>query len=92
MALPGMPTNGAKEEQDTAVIDFGIEIDTVNLTARLPEENLQKVRNATSAALASKSISLLDICSLIRYLSFCAKAVRLGRVLKGLSFALVSDR
>lgn len=80
MALLGMPNNESKEEQGTAVIVFGIEIDTVNLIARLPQEKLQKVRDATSAALASKSISLLDIRSLIGYLSFCAKAVRLGRV------------
>ena len=56
-----MPNNGAKEEQGTIVIIFGIEIDTVNLIARLPQAKLQKVRDATSAALASRSISLLDV-------------------------------
>ena len=55
MALLGMPNNGAKEEQGTVVIVFGIEIDTVNLIARLPQDKLEKVRDATSAALASKS-------------------------------------
>lgn len=78
-ALLSMPHNKTKE-QGTSVVVFGIEIDTVNSIARLPQEKLHKVRNATSAALASKSISLLDICSLIGYLSFCAKAVWLGRV------------
>lgn len=80
MVLLGMPNNGSKEEQGTVVIVFGIEIDTENFIARLPSEKLEKVRKATSAALASASISLLDIRSLIGYLSFCAKAVRLGRV------------
>ncbi len=80
MVLLGMPNNRSKEEQGTVVIVFGIEIDSVNLIARLPLEKLEKVRKATSTALASGSISLLDIRSLIGYLSFCAKTVRLGRV------------
>lgn len=80
MTLLRMPNNGAKEEQGTAVIVFGTEINTVNLIARLPQEKLKKVRDATSAALGSKYISLLDIRSRIRYLSFYAKVVCLGRV------------
>ena len=75
-----MPNNGAKEEQGIVVIVFEIEIDTVKLIARLPQAKLQKVRDATSAALASRSISFLNIRSLIGYLSFYAKAVCLGRV------------
>lgn len=49
-----MPNNGAKEEQGTAVIVFRTEINTVNLIARLPQEKLKKVRDATSAALGIK--------------------------------------
>lgn len=80
MDLLGMPNNGSGEEQGTVVIVFGIEIDTVNSIARLPSEKLRKVRKATSAALASASISLLEIRSLIGYFPFRAKAIRLGRV------------
>ena len=58
MVLLGMPNNGSKEEQGTVVIVFGIEIDTVNFIARLPSEKLEKVRKATSAALASASFFL----------------------------------
>lgn len=80
MTLLRMPNNGAKEEQGTAVIVYGTEINTFNLIARLPQEQLKKVRDATSAALGSKYISLLDIRSRIRCLSFYAKVIRLGRV------------
>ena len=61
MVLLGIPNNGSKEKQGTVVIVFEIEIDTVNFIARLPSEKLGKVRNVTSAALASTSISLRDI-------------------------------
>lgn len=95
MAPLGMPNNGAKEEEGNAVTVFGIEIDTVNLVARLPQENLQRVRDATPVALASRSISLSNIRSLIGYLSLCAKTVCLGRVfmglLKSLSSTFVTD-
>lgn len=80
MTLLRMPNNGAKEEQGTSVIVYGTEINTFNLIARLPQEKLKKVRDATSAALGSKYISLLDIRSRIRCLSFYAKVIRLGRV------------
>lgn len=80
MVLLVMPNNGPKEEQGTVVIVFEIEIDIVNLIARLLLEKLEKIRSATLAALPLASIRLLDIRSLIKYLSFCAKAVCLGRV------------
>ncbi len=79
MVLLGIPNNGSKEKQGTVVIVFGIEINTVNFIARLPSEKLEKY-GKQQAILGSASISLLDIRSLIGDLSFCAKAVRLGRI------------
>ena len=75
-----MPNNGPKKEQDTVVTVFGIKIDIVNLITCLRLKKLEKVRKTTLLALASASISLLDIQSLIGYLFFCTKAISLGRV------------
>lgn len=57
-----------------------IKIDTSTFIARLPAEKLDKAVKATAKILAEKSVSLLEIQSLVGFLSFCSQAVRLGRV------------
>lgn len=59
---------------------FGIEIDTKNFIARLPNEKLAKAVKATSKFLAKQLVTFLDIQSLVGFLSYCSQAVRLGRV------------
>lgn len=98
MTLLRMPNNGAKEEQGTAVIVYGTEINTFNLIARLPQEKLKKVRDATSAALGSNTSACLifvlasDVCLFtLRSFAWAELLWKLWDFL-GLSFALVSDR
>ena len=78
--LLGIPRNDSKDRDGTEVVVFGIEIDTSSLTARLPKEKLTKAIEATSRILNEKSVSFLDMQSLVGFLSFCSQAVRLGRV------------
>lgn len=78
--LLGVPRNDSKDGQGTAVIVFGIEIDTSCFTARLPKEKLEKATRATAKILGQKSVSFIDMQSFVGFLSFSSQAVRLGRV------------
>ena len=62
------------------MIVFGIEIDISLFTARLPADKLKKAIRATLKVLSQKAVSFINIQSLMRFLSFCSQAVRLGRV------------
>ena len=75
-----MPNNRPKEEEGTVFTIYEIEIDIVNLIICLPLKKLGKVWKAILNALALISINLLDIWSLIKYLSFYTKIVCLSRV------------
>lgn len=75
-----IPRNDPKDREGTEVVVFGIEVDTSSFTARLPKEKLTKAIEATSRILNEKSVSFLDMQSLVGFLSFCSQAVRLGRV------------
>ncbi len=59
---------------------FGIEVDTSSFTAQLPRDKLEKAILASSKVLSQKAVSYIDIQSLVRFLSFCSQAVRLGLV------------
>lgn len=76
----GIPRNNLKDFKAVIVIVFGIEVDTTKFIARVPKDRLEQAQKATSKTLASDSVALLDIQSLVGFLSFCAKAVRLGWV------------
>ena len=78
--LLGVLQNNSKDAQGTAVIVFGIEIDTSCFTARLPKDKLEKATKATAKILSQKSVSFIDMQSLVGFLSYCSQAVRLGRV------------
>ena len=78
--LLGVPRNDKKDCQGTTIIALGVEIDSVNMIARLPADKLQKVLDRTTAALEHTSITLDDIEKLCGYLSFCSSVVRLGWV------------
>ena len=78
--LLGVSRNDSKDAQGTAVIVFGIEIDTSCFTARLPKDKLEKATKATAKILSQKSVSFIDMQSLVGFLSFCSQAVRLGHV------------
>ena len=78
--LLGLPRNNSEDCQITVVTVFGIEVDTSSFTSRLPWDKLEKAILASSKVLSQKTVSYIDIQSLVRFLSFCSQAVRLGRV------------
>ena len=78
--LLGVPRNDSKDAQGTAVIVFGIEIDTSCFIARLSKEKLEKATRVIAKVLSQKSVSFIDMQSLVGFLSFCSQAVRLGRM------------
>ena len=80
-----MPRKDSKDRQGTVVKVFGNEVDTSKFTARLPKEKLGKAKNTTTKILGQRSVSFIDIQSLVSFLPFCSQAVRLGHVfMKGL--------
>lgn len=78
--LLNIPQNDSKDCQDTAVIVFGVEINTSLFTAQLLADKLNKAINATTKVLCQKAVRFINIQSLVGFLSFCSQAVRLGRV------------
>ena len=78
--LLGLPRNGSKDCQGTEVIVLGIKIDTSSFTSRLPADKLKKAIRAPLKVLSQKVVSSIDIHLLVRFLSFCSQAVRLGHV------------
>jgi len=50
------------------------------MTASLPEDKLVKAIASTSQALSQDSLSYQEAKSLAGFLTFCAKAVRLGHI------------
>jgi ribonuclease HI len=78
--LLGCPRNEAKNARGTQVTVLGIIINTSTFEARLPPEKLEKARLLTVTALLAGYLSPHQARSLSGFLTFCANAVRLGRV------------
>ena len=71
-----------KTEKSTTgtIADFcGLEIDTHAMQARLPPPKLEKARELVASAIRQKSLSLMELQSLVGFLSFCTKVVPIGR-------------
>ncbi len=77
--LLGLLQNNSKDCQGTVVTVFRMEVDTALYTAQLPKDKLEKAILASSKVLSQKAVSYIHIQSLVRFLSFCSQAVRLGR-------------
>lgn len=76
----GVPIKGEKTEgPSTTLIFLGIELDTVNMEARLPEEKIVKIRNALHSAKRRKKMTLRELQSLIGLLNFACCVVVPGR-------------
>jgi hypothetical protein len=58
---------------------LGVEVDTINMEARLPPEKITKVLKHTREALRKGTMNRHEAESLAGLLSFCARVVRLGR-------------
>lgn len=76
----GVPIKGEKTEgPSTTLIFLGIELDTVNMEARLPEEKIVKIQNALHSAKRRKKMTLRELQSLIGLLNFACCVVVPGR-------------
>ena len=70
----------AEKDRIGHILDFlGIELDTILMQARLPEDKLQKAKDLVKSALSKTSISKEELDSLIGFLCFAAKVVVPGR-------------
>lgn len=76
----GVPIKGEKTEgPSTTLIFLGIELDTVNMEARLPEVKIVKIQNALHSAKRRKKMTLRELQSLIGLLNFACCVVVPGR-------------
>jgi len=79
----GMPLDPNKEEGPSTVLTFlGIEIDSVKLEVRLPQEKLSELNNLLARWRGMKSCKRRDLESLVGSLNHACKAVRPGRSFK----------
>jgi hypothetical protein len=69
-----------KNLQDTIISIFDIEMNIDQFIARLFSNKLTRVIEYTRLVLKKTFITLLDMQSLMKFLSFCSQAVRLDRV------------
>ena len=76
----GLPRNDAKDAQGTTVTVFGIEIDTIHMIARLPEDKLKRAIMITAQILEHRTMTLDQAQRAGGYLTFCARVVQLGWV------------
>ena len=76
----GVPLAPEKTEGPAQVLTFlGIELDTVEMEARLPLEKLSKCHDLITSALSSKSLKVRNIQSIIGTLNFACSVVAPGR-------------
>ena len=76
----GIPLAPEKTEGPATCLTFaGIEIDTLEMTARLPADKLAKARQIISNALGKTKITLRELQSVISFLNFACKVVVPGR-------------
>ena len=74
-----IPLKLQKIDSGTTLTFLGVELDTVSMQARLPEEKLHKCRTQISSILSKKSVRQKDLASLVGLLNFTCKVVRPGR-------------
>ena len=76
----GIPIKSEKTEgPSTTMVFLGIELDTIKMEARLPQEKIQKIKLALDSAKKCKKITLRKLQSLIGLLNFACCVVVPGR-------------
>lgn len=76
----GVPIKQEKTENACQVITFmGLELDSINMVARLPVEKLNKLRVLLTQYAKARKIKLKDLQSLLGLLNFCCSVVVPGR-------------
>ena len=79
-ARVGLPVEPEKDEGPATTISFvGIELDSVAMEIRLPQEKLKRLNDELSAWRGKKACKKRELLSLIGLLSHACKAVRAGR-------------
>ena len=63
----------------TCIIFLGIEIDSILMEARLPQEKLSKICGALESMIGKSKVTLRDLQSLLGLLNFATAVVRPGR-------------
>jgi hypothetical protein len=80
----------------TCVAAHGIELDTIAMQARLPEEKLNKARTLLQRYSSKTRISLRELQSLIGFLTFACRVIQPGRAflrrLISLTYAVTNPR
>ena len=76
----GIPIKADKTVNPTTCITFmGLELDSLKMEARLPQEKLIKARQLLNKYSNKRKIKLRELQSLIGYLNFCCSVVPPGR-------------
>ena len=75
----GVTVNIKKDLSGTLVDFLGIELDTIQMQARLPQEKLDKAKALVKKALRKPTLSYHELETLVGFLSFATKVVVPGR-------------
>ena len=76
----GVPIEPSKLEGPSQCLSFlGIEVDTVTLQLRLPQEKVLKLREKLQSCIHSRSLTKRDLQNLVGMLQFATKVVWPGR-------------
>lgn len=80
MSELGVPLADEKTEGPTTILVFlGLELDTVHMTVRIPEQKIQEVIQKITEVLSHRKNTLKKMQSLIGSLGFCCRAIPMGR-------------
>ena len=87
----GIPLALDKLEGPSHSLTFlGIELDTVRMEARLPEDKLTRIRTLLSSWLTRKKATKRDILSLVGLLQHASKVVRPGRTFTARMYSIAA--
>lgn len=85
----GLVNNPSKAASGTVVECLGIEVSTMDMTARLPEKKITKAVRLVSETLARGTLTRHEAERLVGFLGFCSGVVPLGRLYLGRLWAFV---
>ncbi|XP_053558364.1 uncharacterized protein LOC128649240 [Bombina bombina] len=77
----GIPISEEKSEGPVTTLSFlGIEIDSINMECRLPEDKVRDLRDVIDGVLRKKKVLLKDLQSLLGKLNFAGRIIPIGRI------------
>jgi len=76
----GVPINDNKTVWPTTLLTFlGLDIDTIAMTLRIPNDKLKKLKTMLTPLLSAKKVILKDLESVVGLMAFCARAIASSR-------------